>query len=480
MTTAEWISLAASLLHMAAAAAVTFDAVLRKRHVPSVIGWVGLAWLAPLVGSALYFLFGINRIKRSLVAQAMKAVWESDGAGRSWRPADADAEVAGRYPQFAGLVKLGHAITGSPLAAGNRVRPLRDGDEAYPAMLSAISDAGRSITLATYIFDHDDVGLEFLRALAAAQQRGVQVRVLIDDVGVRYSRANMVRELRRAGVTAASFLPTRAPWRAHYANLRMHRKILVVDGRIGFTGGMNIRSGHWLARAPRYPVQCLHFELQGPIVGDLQRTFATDWAYTTGEQLYGEPWLGPVAPAGSLIARGVPDGPDHDLDNMLHLMLGALSLAQRSVRIVTPYFLPDGMLLGALKITAMRGVAVDLVLPERNNIRVMDWAVMPQLPDLIDKGCRVHFSPPPFDHTKLFIVDDIWSLIGSTNWDARSLRLNFEFNVECYDDALALELATLVEQRIAKSRLADAAELRARPMAERLRNGVARLLSPYL
>jgi cardiolipin synthase A/B len=479
MTGAEWVSLALSLLHIAAATAVTIDAVMRKRHVPSVIGWVGLAWLAPLIGSALYFAFGINRIKRSAVAQAMKAVWEAEGE-RARQPPAADAQIIAQHPELAGLVKLGRQITGRTLTAGNEVRPLVDGDQAFTAMLKAIDAAASSVTLATYIFDDDEAGREFLRALAEAHRRGVEVRVLIDAVGARYSPVSMVRQLRRAGLQAASFLPTRAPWLAHYANLRLHRKILVIDGQLGFTGGMNIRSGHWLARSPRYPVRCLHFGLQGPIVDDLQRTFATDWAFTTGEQLHGRPWFAPNTVTGAVVARGVPDGPDHDLDNMLHLMLGALAVAQRRVRIVTPYFLPDGMLLGALKITAMRGVAVDLILPARNNIRVMDWATMPQLPDLIDKGCRVHLSPAPFDHTKLFLVDDVWSLVGSTNWDARSLRLNFEYNVECYDAALARELDALVEARIGAARRLEASELRALPFAMRLRNGVARLLSPYL
>jgi cardiolipin synthase A/B len=479
MTGAEWISLAASLLHMGAAVAVTIDAVMRKRHVPSVIGWVGLAWLAPLIGSALYFAFGINRIQRSAVAQAMKAVWESEGERRR-QPPSVDSQIIAQHPQLAGLAKLGERITGRALSTGNEVRPLVDGDQAFPAMLEAIDAAAASVTLATYIFDDDEVGREFLRALLGAHRRGVEVRVLIDAVGARYSPVSMVRQLRRAGLNAASFLPTRAPWLAHYANLRLHRKILVVDGKLGFTGGMNIRSGHWLARHPRYPVRCLHFALVGPIVDDMQRAFATDWAFTTGEQLHGRPWFVLNTASGDVVARGVPDGPDHDLDNMLHILLGALAVARRRVRIVTPYFLPDGMLLGALKIAAMRGVAVDLILPARNNIRVMDWAMMPQLPDLIDKGCRVHLSPPPFDHTKLFRVDDFWSLIGSTNWDARSLRLNFEYNVECYDGALAGKVDALVEARIAAARRLTAGELRALPFAVRLRNGVARLLSPYL
>jgi cardiolipin synthase A/B len=470
-----------SLTHIAAAAAVTVDAVLRKRHVPSIIGWVGLAWLAPIVGSLLYLLFGINRIHRTAVAQELKAAWDgSSELGVEQRQALRGDALAAFAPAFAGLARLGECITGSPLLRGNRIEPLENGDEAFPAMLAAIDGAQRSVALLTYIFDSDRAGEAFLQALVRARERGVQVRVLIDDVGSRYTRPTMLRRLRRAGIGAEAFLRTHLPRLFRYANLRNHRKILVVDGAIGFTGGMNVRESHWLACAPPVAAHCLHFRVTGPVVADLQRTFAVDWAFTTGEHLGGEDWFPPLEACDAAVARGVPDGPDADLDNIPHLLLGALSVAMHTVKIVTPYFLPDGVLLRALQVAAMRGVEVDIVLPSRSNVPIMDWAMAPQLPALLDKGCRIHSTPPPFDHTKLLVVDGFWSLIGSTNWDARSLRLNFEYNLECYDAPLARRLEALVEQKIARSARLDADVLRARPFAIRLRNGLARLLSPYL
>jgi cardiolipin synthase A/B len=310
--------------------------------------------------------------------------------------------------------------------------------------------------------------------------RGVQVRVLIDDVGARYSSPSMVTRLQEAGVPVATFLPTRLPRLFRYANLRNHRKLLVVDGRVGFTGGMNIRAGHVLSDNPASPVRCLHFRLEGPIVYELQRTFAVDWAFVTREALDKEPWFPRLARHGPVVARGIPDGPDADLENILELMLGALSAAQSHVRIISPYFLVDDVLLRALQVTAMRGVTVDIVVPERSNLPVMDWAMAPQFVPLLDKGCRVHTSPPPFDHTKAFTVDGQWSLIGSTNWDARSLMLNFEFNVECYDPVLTQQLDALIDERIAAARPLSLAELRARSLPVRFRDGVARLGLPYL
>ncbi len=478
---------AVSLLHVAAAIAVTGHAVLGRRDVPAIIGWIGLAWLAPVVGSLLYLAFGINRIQRAALELQYPPIISRPPtparAGQSDTLREhADAALAhfAARPALRGLMRLGRSVTGGDLLAGNAVTPLVDGDEAYPAMLAAIAGASKSVGLLSYIFDVDRVGVQFLEALSAAASRGVAVRVLIDDVGARYSHPAMPSRLAAAGVRAATFLPTRTPRLFRYANLRNHRKLLVVDGVVGFTGGMNIREGHQLSLASASPVRCLHFRIQGPVVADLQRVFAIDWAFTTGESLSGDAWTCDGASFGDVVARGIPDGPDADIENLPEMLLGALAVARERVRIVTPYFLPDARIRSALRVAAMRGVAVDIVIPSRNNIALMDWATVPQLAELLEVGCHVWQSPPPFDHTKLFVVDGTWSLIGSTNWDARSLRLNFEYNVECYDRELAVQLESLAEARIVASHRVDLATLRAHSLAVKLRNGVARLLSPYL
>lgn len=468
--------LLASLLHLGCAAAVTVHALLNKRHVQTAIGWIALAWLAPLLGALLYLMLGVNRIQRAGVALGLKDTWRGEeGSADAFIEADAIC-----LPELAGINRLTREITGRSLLAGNAVTPLVHGDEAYPAMLAAIEGARRSVTLLSYIFNHDVAGSAFVDALALAQARGVQVRVLIDAVGARYSRSNMVKQLRHAGVPAAAFLRPRLTRLLAQANLRNHRKIMVVDGELGFTGGMNISAVHWLSTQPKRPVQCLHFAVRGPVVADLQRTFATDWTFTTGEALHGSPWFAANEASGPVLARGVTDGPDADIDHMRQVILGALAIARRRVRIVTPYFLPDEVLLTTLQVTALRGVVVDIVLPAHSNLPLMDWAMRPQFAGLVSSGCRVHLSGPGFDHTKLFLVDDAWSLIGSTNWDARSLRLNFEYNLECHDAQLVQQLDGLVDERIRHAHRLTAAELAGQSLAGRLRDRLVWLLSPYL
>lgn len=470
-----------TLLYAAAATGVTVDAVLHKRHVRSAIGWIGLAWMAPIFGAGLYLLFGINRIERCGSSLNLSDAWWRDFASAvSGSVTIAGTGVFDGHPGLAGMDRLASVITGRPLWAGNQVDLLPDGDTAFPEMLAAIDRAEESISLVTFIFDDDEVGRQFRDALVRATGRGVAVRVLVDGLGSRYSRTSMVAELKRRGVPAENFLPTFVLRLFRYANLRNHKKIMVVDGRIGFVGGTNIREGHWLSRNPRHPVRCLHFRVEGPVVADMQGAFASDWDFASGERLIGAPWFVPLAPRGTVYARGIPDGPDTDLDNMPTVMLGALSAARTRVRIISPYFLPDEPLYSAIRCAALRGVLVEIVIPERTNFKVMDWAMRYQLTSLLESGCRVYLSPPPFDHAKLFTVDGAWALIGSTNWDSRSLRLNFEYDLECYDEDLAARLDAVVDGRIQAARRIDLDELRKQSLASRLRSGAARLLTPYI
>jgi cardiolipin synthase len=369
-------------------------------------------------------------------------------------------------------------ITARPLLAGTVVRTYHNGDEAYPPMLAAIAAAQFSIGLSSYIFRDDQWGGRFIEALADAKARGVAVRVLIDGVGGGWLMSPAYYQLRRKGVTAARFMHSLLPWRMPFINLRNHRKVLVVDGVVGFTGGMNIADENVMATEPKMPVQDLHFRIDGPIVAQLAEAFAQDWALATNEDLEGLAWSPPIAPDLGALARIIDSGPDEDIEKVEFAVLQAVSCARTSIAVMTPYFLPDERLVTALSLAAMRGVAVDLVVPERSNHRLVDWASRPNSRPLLADGVRIWRSPAPFHHAKIMVVDEEWCLIGSCNWDIRSFRLNFELCMEVYDRDLATRLTALMKH--ARSSELTQADLDARSFVVRLRDSGARLMLPYL
>ncbi len=470
-----------ALVAVAAAVALTLHIVLTKRDTSAAVAWVGLVWLSPVVGAVAYLVFGVNRIHK----RARQLVGPVGPVLPSVSPLPCpdetmEAVLSGPFTHLRAMVRLGDRVAGRPLTAGNRMTLLENGDEAFPAMLEAIEGARRSVTLVTYIFDNDAAGERFLEALRSAVERGVEVRVLIDDVGARYSVPSMVHSLRRNGIDVARFHPALLPWLATYLNLRNHRKILVVDGRIGFTGGMNIRKGNLIRQDPSHPIRDLHVRFDGPVVTELQEVFAEDWAAATGEVLSGDRWFAPPEPAGDTLARGINDGPDVHFEKLHSVLLGALATAERRIRVVTPYFIPDDRLLGALHVAALRGVEVEVHLPERGNLPLVQWASQAHWPRVMEKGIRIFLTGAPFDHSKVMTVDGGWGLVGSANWDPRSLQLNFEFNVEVFDPERVAELDAFVDRRREEARELKAEEWARRPFFPRLRDATARLASPLL
>lgn len=459
-----------------AAVLTSGHALLHKRDSRAATLWIGVVWLMPVVGPALYLVFGVNRIRRRALSLGVHASVTRSVPDDLGEPQQDGAE------HLKLLARVVGRVVERPLLPGNHIQPLVNGDEAFPVMLAAIDSAQKSISLVSYIFDNDATGQQFVAALERAVQRGVAVRVLVDAAGTRYSWPPITRPLRHAKIPFARFLPSSLlqPWRVATINLRNHRKVLVVDGTTAFTGGMNIRHGNVLASQPKSPVQDLHFRVEGPVVTRLQETFANDWAFTSGEILDDESWFPELKETGKVIARLIADGPDADYDKLRWTLLAALAEAQTSVQIVTPYFIPDNALLTALNLAALRGVRVDIILPSKSNLPFVHWASRALWWQVLERGCRIWLTPPPFDHSKLMIVDGHWVFLGSANWDARSLRLNFELNVECYGREFAGQMERVIEAKLRDAHEITLAEVDARTVPVKLRDAIARLFSPYL
>lgn len=460
-------------LGLVLAVAVTLHILLRKREIASAVGWIGLVWFAPMMGAAAYALLGVNRVQRR--ARRLRPQ-DRSGAGRPGRPGPREDDHLD--PLARGIGR----ITARPLLETWDVTVLHDGDEAYPAMLEAIAKAKASVGLSSYILRDDVWGGRFIDAVAAAHGRGLTVRVLVDGVGGGWLASAAYRHLMRKGVPACRFLHEVLPWRMPFLNLRSHKKILVVDGLLGFTGGINIAAQNVLAERPKDPVQDTHLRFDGPVVRQLTDAFVQDWSFAAEEELDLAAWF-PDMPEPSPDVRRIParvidSGPDEDVEKIEFAILQAVACARTSILVMTPYFLPDERLISALAMAAMRGVAVDVVVPEISDHRMVDWAVHANCGPLLRDGARIWRSPPPFRHSKVMVVDSEWVLMGSCNWDMRSFRLNFELCLELYDATLAKTLTALVRANMAHELTRQ--ELDARPVGIRLRDAAARLAMPYL
>lgn len=244
---------------------------------------------------------------------------------------------------------------------------------------------------------------------------------------------------------------------------------------------MNIRSRHIHAsQSVTDSIRDVHFSVTGPVVADLQGTFLGDWYFVTGEKLHNQGFFPVIEPSGNALVCCVSDGPDREFRKIEQIIIGALSCAKKNVYIMTPYFIPDREMISALVTAALRGVDIRIVLPGCNNLPFVDWASRALLWEIQVNGVRVFYQPPPFVHTKLLLVDNVWSLIGSANLDTRSLRLNFELNLSVFNIELATTIHRHFERTFTDSHEMTLQEVEQRSLLLKLRDNLARLFSPYL
>ncbi len=457
---------------MVTAVGAAGHALINKRDPRAALGWIVVSLTIPLAGSLLYFFFGVNRIRTR--AKTLPGL----GSSPDRQPSAIAARV--ELPlEFSELAGISGAVSNFDLTTGNSVEMLHNGEQTYPAMLREIETADSHVFLSTYIFETNRTGREFIDTLARAAARGVDTRVIVDGVGRLYSHPRADRLLAKRGVMVARFLPPRAIPPSVHVNLRNHRKILVTDGRVAFTGGMNIGDRHLADRTgnPDRVVDA-HFRIVGPVVEQLQQVFLDNWAFVTGGTVDRFPADG--RETGPAKCRTIVEGPDEDLDKLLSILVGAVSAARRQVAIMTPYFIPPRELVGALQAAALRGVEVTVILPGKNNLPFVSWASRNMLWEILQRGVRVFLQPPPFVHTKLFLVDGHYVQVGAANMDPRSLRLNFELVVEIYDRDFATTIDRHFEAVRIQSREVTLEEVDGRSLLVRIRDGLAWLLSPYL
>ena len=400
---APWLSWGAAF-HVALFGLVLAHALRHRRRADSTLLWLFVTWSLPVIGALLYAMFGVDRVPRERWQRGVQRRVRMDGA----RDATTDDVLPEAYWRSMGRAAatppdewsreldrpLAAMLENYPLLGGNRITPLLTGDEAFPKMLEAIREARHHVHLQSFIIGNDDVGREFLDAVAEKARAGVRVRVLYDRFGSSHALwGGLFRKYRRTpNLAIAGWTQSNLFRKQLHFNLRNHRKALIVDGRIGFMGGVNLNE-YSRSRPGQPAIQDYHFRLLGPVVQELQYSFLRDWHVMTEEdpeQLLSAEHFRRLKEEGPALARVVNSGPSSDLRVAVDVFFNAVNEAREQVFILTPYFLPSEDLLRALRLAALRGVRVQLVVPEKSNHWYTTWAGRATYEDLLEAGVRIY------------------------------------------------------------------------------------------
>jgi cardiolipin synthase len=380
-------------------------------------------------------------------------------------------------PRF--MDELG-VLLGPPFLAGTRVQALLNGEQIFPPMLAAIQAAERSITFETYIYWSGDIGRQFAEALAERARQGVKVHVLLDWVGSVKMDDSLVATMAQAGVQVQRFHP---PHWSHLGrmNNRTHRKLLIVDGRVGFTGGVGV-APQWTGRAqnPEH-WRDTHFAVEGPVVAQMQSVFIDNWIKVTGDVLHGPDYFPALAPAGPGRAQMFSSSPSGGSESMQLMYLLSVTAASRSIDLSASYFVPDALTLQALVAAMQRGVRLRIIVPGQHiDSETVRKASRATWGPLLAAGAVIAEYTPTMYHCKVMIVDGMLVSVGSTNFDNRSFRLNDEATLNVVDKVFAGAQTATFEDDLAKSHRVTHAAWLARPMRERLGETLASLLGTQL
>lgn len=466
----------------AAGVVTAIDAVMHSRTPQGATAWVFALATLPLVALPTYWILGRFKFEDYLETLRGFDAEVADGLEQATagplRPffvengAASDGRGTGEMHAFNVMATL-------PLTRGNRVDLLVDGDETFDALFDALDAAEHYVLTQFYIVHDDDIGQRYKQHLIRAAQRGVTVRFLYDTVGSWQLPRAYKRELEEAGVEVCPFTGPRNWLKKLRLNFRNHRKITVIDGRVGFVGGLNV-GDEYLGRDPELgPWRDTHLRVEGPVVQGLQLSFARDWFYGTRAEPEGLCWE-PQAAEADQTALVLASGPADELETCGLLYAHVIESAEDRLWIATPYFVPDGRVLGALQLAALRGVDVRLLMPRTSDSVFFKWVPYAYLPEVERAGVKVYLYEPGFMHQKVALVDRDFAVAGTANFDNRSFRLNFEATVVVKDEAVCDRVEAMLEADFARATRITREDLEAKPFAFRFAANATRLLAPVL
>lgn len=453
------------------------EAVMESRTSQGAIAWAISLNTFPYIAVPAYWLFGHSEFTGYMLARQANVAGTRPVVKRISAALDQhNLRVEADAPLSRELGKL----AGMPFTGGNRAELLVDGDAIFASIFAAIEAAEQYVLVQFYIVRADGLGRELQARLIAKARAGVKVYFLCDRVGSMDLPESYLEELRAAGAQAQKFTSSQSPLKRLQINFRNHRKIVVVDGKIGFTGGANV-GDEYLGKSsdPKMaPWRDTFMKVQGPVVQFLQVPFAEDWFWNTEELLTNLNWNPAAADGGGAQALCLPSGPADTFDTCAMFFLSAINSAQKRLWIATPYFVPDAQIVSALQLAALRGVDVRILIPENLDSSMIYYSSFTYLPEVAKAGIAVYRYQPGFFHEKAILVDDDFAGIGTANFDNRSFRLNFEVTLAVRDAAFASEVARMFETDFAASTLANPADLEDASFVFRLTARVCRLMAP--
>jgi cardiolipin synthase len=479
MTTLQIVEVVIVAGGYAVALALVPRVVLARRESAATLSWLLFLLFIPFLGIFFYWVFGERRLKRTVrKRRVLVRHLEKTRGDRDWKstPGDESLPEADRD-----LSRMTTRLTDAPILGGNSIVVFHDPDQAAGEMLHAIETARKQVHFLVYQFKSDESGVEFRDHLAAAARRGVRVRLLIDDVGSLFTKKSFFAPVLDAGGELAVFLPVNPLRGLYHANLRNHRKILVIDESVAFTGGLNVGDEYGGLRKRLFgPWRDTHLCIRGPAVVALQEVFLEDWYFTTRREPGDDEQFPEPGPAGHVLVHVVPSGPDLDWEAIHHAIFALITKSSDHVFVTTPYFVPDRAMLVALATAAMRGVDVRLLLPGRSDHALVKAAGRYHYAELLKSGVRIYEYQKGILHAKTVTVDGRWSTIGSANLDLRSFRLNFELNIIAHGADCAGTLRDMFIRDLQHSREIRSEDVANWSAGQRLRNATARLVEALL
>nr|WP_321450239.1 cardiolipin synthase [uncultured Carboxylicivirga sp.] len=447
------------------------------------ISWILVLLLLPGLGIVFYIFFGQNLRKEKIIAR--KGLKNHDlltdlAHSQSYKLAEGEMND---YPELSKNKKLVQLLlnnSSSILTIGNRVKVLNNGTATFDAILKAMRNAKKFIHLEFYIFDQDQIGNEILQILREKAKEGVEVRFLVDDVGSWELKKPFFERLKADGIEAYSFLQVRFPTFTAKVNYRNHRKIVVVDGEIGFVGGHNV-ANRYIEGSPEYGIwRDMHLQIQGDAVNALQAVFLIDWFFVSQTDIAEQFYFPAKEPIGDKVMQIVASGPDTDWPAIMMGLYQAISMAQKYVYITTPYFMPTESVLLALKAAALGGVDVRILIPEKSDAYFTALCTKSYLKEMLESEVKFYYYQPGFLHSKMMVVDDELCIIGTANMDFRSFEQNFEVNAFIYNEETAKEVKAYFMNDLEDARKVVLDEWLQRPLWQKTKESFARLFSPLL